>query len=73
MASKFFLNSAVTDLKKSTDFFTSLGFSFNPKFTDEHATCMIISENIFAILVTEHRFRDFTKKEICNAHKTRKK
>ena len=69
MASKIFINLAVKDLKKSIDFFTTLGFSFNPKFTDEHATCMIIAENIFAMLVTEQRFKDFTKKEICNAHK----
>lgn len=69
MASKIFLNLAVKDLKKSIDFFTTLGFSFNPQFTDEHATCMIIGDNIFVMLVTEQRFKDFTKKEICNAHK----
>ncbi len=69
MASKIFINLAVKDLKKSIDFFTTLGFSFNPQFTDEQATCMIIGENIFAMLVTEQRFKDFTKKEICNANK----
>ena len=69
MASKIFLNLAVKDLKKSIDFFTELGFSFNPKFTDDYATCMIIAENIFAMLVTEQRFKEFTGKEICNAHK----
>jgi predicted lactoylglutathione lyase len=69
MASKIFINLAVKDLKKSIDFFATLGFSFNPQFTDEQATCMIIGENIFAMLVTEQRFKDFTKKEICNANK----
>nr|WP_314895726.1 VOC family protein [uncultured Flavobacterium sp.] len=69
MVSKIFINLAVKDLKKSIAFFTKLGFSFNPKFTDESATCMIIAENIFAMLLTEERFKDFTKKEICNAHK----
>lgn len=69
MASKIFFNLAVKDLKKSIAFFTKLGFTFNPQFTDESATCMIIAENIFAMLVTEERFKDFTKKEICNAHK----
>ena len=69
MASKIFINLAVKDLKKSIDFFTKLGFSFNPQFTDEQATCMIIGDNIFAMLVIEQRFKDFTKKEICNAHK----
>ena len=69
MASKIFINLAVKDLKKSIDFFTKLGFSFNPQFTDEQATCMIVADNIFAMLVIEQRFKDFTKKEICNAHK----
>ncbi|RKS14673.1 VOC family protein [Flavobacterium sp. 120] len=69
MASKIFINLAVKDLKKSIDFFTTLGFSFNPQFTDEQATCMILGEHIFAMLVTEQRFKDFTKKEICNANK----
>ena len=70
MASKIFINLAVKDLKKSVDFFTKLGFSFNPQFTDEHATCMIIGDTIFAMFLTEQRFKDFTKKEICNAHKS---
>ena len=69
MASKIFINLAVKNLKKSVDFFTKLGFCFNPQFTDEHATCMIIGDTIFAMLLTEQRFKDFTKKEICNAHK----
>jgi predicted lactoylglutathione lyase len=69
MASKIFINLAVKDLKKSIDFFTKLGLSFNPQFTDEQATCMIVGDNIFAMLVIEQRFKDFTKKEICNAHK----
>ncbi|MGZ9736787.1 VOC family protein [Flavobacterium sp. GNP002] len=69
MASKVFLNLAVKDLKRSIDFFTKLGFSFNPQFTDEQATCMIVGDNIFVMLVIEQRFKDFTKKEICNAHK----
>lgn len=69
MVSKIFINLAVKDLKKSIAFFTKLGFSFNPKFTDESVACMIMDENIFAMLLTEERFKDFTKKEICNAHK----
>lgn len=69
MASKIFVNLAVKDLKKSIVFFQKLGFSFNPQFTDESATCMIIADTIFAMLLTEERFKEFTKKEICNAHK----
>jgi len=69
MATKIFINLPVKDLDKSVAFFTRLGFSFNPQFTDEKATCMIIGENIFAMLLVEKFFKTFTKKEIANAHK----
>jgi len=70
MASKIFLNLPVKDLNRSVDFFTKLGFTFNPQFTDESATCMIISDSIFVMLLVENRFKDFTKKEIADATKT---
>jgi uncharacterized protein len=70
MATKIFVNLPVKDLKKSISFFTQLGFSFNPQFTDEQATCMIIGENIFAMLLVEERFKDFTKKPISDARKS---
>ena len=64
MSRKIFVNLPVKDLKKSIDFFTTLGFTFNPQFTDDHATCMIISDEAFAMLLVEARFKDFTKKGI---------
>lgn len=70
MATKIFVNLPVKDLKKSIEFFTKLGFTFNPQFTDETATCMIISDNIFAMLLVEGRFKDFTKKEVADARKS---
>jgi uncharacterized protein len=70
MATKIFVNLPVKDLDKSVVFFTKLGFSFNPQFTDDKATCMIISENIFAMLLVEPFFKTFTRKEISNAHKS---
>ncbi len=70
MATKIFVNLPVKDLKRSINFFTQLGFSFNPQFTDEQATCMVIGENIFAMLLVEQRFQDFTKKPISDAQKT---
>ena len=70
MASRIFVNLPVKDLQKSIDFFTKVGFDFNPQFTDDRATCMIISENIFAMLLVEERFKDFTKKPISDATKT---
>ncbi|MFD0868319.1 Predicted lactoylglutathione lyase [Chlamydia abortus] len=62
-----FINLPVKDLQKSIDFFTALGFEFNAQFTDDKATCMVIHDNIFAMLLVESRFKDFTKKEIADA------
>ena len=71
MPSKIFVNLPVKDLKRSIDFFTHLGFSFNPQFTDDKAACLVISEgSIYAMLLTEPMFKNFTKKEIADASKT---
>jgi predicted lactoylglutathione lyase len=69
MATQIFVNLPVKDLNRSVEFFTKLGYTFNPKFTDEKATCMIISDTIYVMLLTETFFQTFTKKEIVNAHK----
>ena len=69
MATKIFVNLPVKDLDRSVKFFTKLGFHFNPQFTDEKAGCMVIGENIFAMLITEPYFKTFTKKEISDARK----
>jgi uncharacterized protein len=66
MATSIFVNLPVKDLGKSVQFFTALGYSFNPKFTDETATCMIVSDTIFVMLLTEAKFRMFTPKQICD-------
>jgi uncharacterized protein len=60
------VNLPVKDLNKSVAFFTKLGFTFNPQFTDENATCMIVGEDIFVMLLVEKFFKSFTKKEICD-------
>ena len=64
---KIFVNLPVKDLDKTIEFFTKLGFKFNPQFTDKNATCMIIGENIFAMLLLEEFFKKFIKKEIADA------
>jgi predicted lactoylglutathione lyase len=64
---KIFVNLAVADLDKSVDFFTQLGFAFDPQFTDDQATCMIISDEAFVMLLVEDRFKDFITKELCDA------
>ncbi|MHA4809970.1 VOC family protein [Flavitalea flava] len=69
MATKVFINLPVKDLVKSKAFFEGLGFHFNPQFTDEKAGCMVISETIYAMLLTESYFKTFTKKGISDARK----
>lgn len=64
MATKVFINLPVKDLNKSVEFFTKLGYKFNPQFTDENATCMIVSDDIYVMLLVEPYFKSFTKKEI---------
>jgi predicted lactoylglutathione lyase len=61
-----FVNLPVKDLSKSVDFFTQLGFEFNPRFTDENATCMVVSEQAFVMLLVEDFFKTFTDKEIAD-------
>ena len=60
---------AVKDLDKSVAFFTALGYTFNPQFTNDNATCMIISDTIYVMLLTVPFFQTFTKKEIVDARK----
>src|SRR5258708_7089507 len=70
MATKIFVNLPVKNLNESIEFFTKLGFSFNPQFTDETATCMIVSDDIFVMLLTYAKFKGFTPKAICDATKS---
>lgn len=63
---KLFVNLSVKDLKRSIAFFTKLGFTFNQQFTDDSATCMVLSEDAYVMLLVESRFKDFTKKQICD-------
>ena len=64
---QIFVNLPVKDLNRSIAFFTEIGFTFNPQFTHDNATCMIIGENIFAMLLTEKFFSTFSDKAIIDA------
>ncbi|MFJ2958925.1 glyoxalase/bleomycin resistance/extradiol dioxygenase family protein [Streptomyces sp. NBC_00669] len=64
MSTKIFVNLPVKDLSRSMGFFTGLGFTFNPDFTDDKAACMVISDDIYAMLLTEPYFRKFTGKAV---------
>jgi predicted lactoylglutathione lyase len=70
MAKQIFINLPVKDLKKTMEFFEKLGFTFNMQFTDDKAACMIIGQNIYAMLLLEKFFKTFTNKEIADAQKT---
>jgi uncharacterized protein len=67
MATKAFVNFPVKNLPRSMEFFGKLGFQFNKQFTDETAACMIVSEDIYVMLLTEAKFGEFTPKSICDA------
>ena len=69
MTTQIFVNLPVKDLSRTVEFFKKLGFAFNAQFTDENATCMIINDNIFVMLLVEKFFKTFTKKEICDTTK----
>ncbi|HZA01180.1 MAG TPA: VOC family protein [Hyphomicrobiaceae bacterium] len=68
MSTKIFVNLPVKDLKKSIAFFETLGFTFNPQFTDDNAACMVISEQNYAMLLTHEYFKTFATKPISDAH-----
>jgi uncharacterized protein len=70
MATKIFVNTHVKDLKRSMDFFKALGYSFNMQFTNDSAACLVITEDIYAMLITHDRFKDFTPKKISDATQT---
>ena len=67
MSKKIFVNLPVKNLDKSVAFFKTLGYTFNPKFTDENAICMIVDDNIFVMLLVEKHFRTFTPKPVADA------
>jgi uncharacterized protein len=70
MAKKIFINLPVTDLQKAKTFYTEIGFTNNPQFTDETAACMVLTDEIYVMLLTHLKFKEFTNKEISNAFAT---
>ncbi len=70
MSTKIFVNLPVKDLNRTVNFFTKLGFRFNPEFTDEKATCMIINEDSYVMLLVEDFFKTFSKKPVADASRT---
>jgi hypothetical protein len=69
MATKIYVNLPVRDLQRSVRFFRAMGFGLNLEFSDESAACMVISEDIFAMLVTEAKFRESARRPVTDASK----
>ncbi|MBO0947151.1 VOC family protein [Fibrella forsythiae] len=70
MATKIFVNLPIKELKRSVEFFTKLGYQFNAQFTNETTTSMIISDDIYVMLLEEPVFKSFTKKAIADTTQT---
>src|SRR6187401_460267 len=70
MHSQIFVNLPVKDLDRSVKFFTNLGYTFNPQFTDENATCMILGDNLFVMLLVEKFITSFTNKTIVDTSRS---
>ena len=66
MAKQVFINLPVTDLQKSVDFYTAMGFTNNPQFSDDKGKCMVWSENIYVMLLTHEKFASFATKPIAD-------
>ena len=61
---KLFVNIPVSDLQRSITFFEALGFTFNRQFTDATATCMLVGEDAYFMLLTRERFKGFSKRPV---------
>ena len=70
MNKQIFVNLPVKDLPRSRTFFESMGYSFNPQFSNDQGACLVISDTIYAMLLTEPFFKTFTKKAIADAKKS---
>ncbi|WP_341317423.1 VOC family protein [Paraburkholderia sp. IMGN_8] len=66
MHKQIYVNLAVGNLERSKVFFSALGFTFNAQFTNEQAACLILGENIHAMLLVKDLFKSFTRKALCN-------
>ncbi|MER7465089.1 VOC family protein [Streptomyces sp. NPDC097981] len=70
MPTMIFVNLPVKDIEAAKAFWGKLGYSFNPQFSDDRTGCLVISDTIFAMLMTEDRFKDFATKEVADATKS---
>lgn len=68
MKRKLFINLAASDLKASTDFFLQLGFGFHPQFSDDTASCIVLSDDLYLMLLTKEKFVSFSPNPLIDSH-----
>lgn len=69
MTKQIFINLVVNEVEKSMNFYTALGFTVNPEFTDEDQKCMVWSEHIYVMLQSQKMFRSYLKKQVPDTSK----
>ncbi|MCP3728564.1 lactoylglutathione lyase [Paraburkholderia sp. CNPSo 3272] len=67
MSTQIFINLPVRDLSKATAFYTAIGASKNPQFSDDTSSCMVLSDTIFVMLMTHEKWAHFTRKPIVDS------
>jgi hypothetical protein len=70
MSRQIYVNLPIRSMERCKAFFSALGFAFNPQFTNEQGACMVIADNIYAMLLVESFFQTFTRKPVADASKT---
>jgi uncharacterized protein len=70
MTRQIFVNLPIKNMERSKAFFSALGFSFNPQFTNEQGACMVVADNIYVMLLTESFFQTFIKKPVADARES---
>lgn len=70
MHKQIYVNLAVNDLERSKAFFSALGLSFEPQFTNGQAACLILGDNIYAMLLVRDLFKSFTRKPLCDPNES---
>ncbi len=70
MAQQIFVNLPIREMARSRAFFESLGYSFNPQFTNDQGACMVVSDTIYVMLLVESFFQTFTKKAVADAFRS---
>lgn len=70
MATRIFVNLPVEDLDRSMEFFRRLGYTYDPRFTDERAACMIVGDDIHVMLLTREMFASFAPNPVADATET---